>query len=500
MAKWQVIIDNPSLGGYAPYAPAFNASGYESTYGNKNQAQNIVSMDLTNPNYMKAGPTRTTLTNGTQAAAFTTLMKGVLDFIVASDVTYGTGGNKVYKLSSTAVTSDGTWPHTIDKAAVTAELGEDVALFQGALYYSYNHSGSLGDIGKFDLASTFDDDYMSTVPTGMNTLTGGVSHQMVVGGNDVLYIANGRFVSSFDGTTFIQQALDLPVGTVIQSIRWNSDRLWISTKNPDIAISSVSKIQGSIYVWDGTTNSWELEIKLGGAGGALLIKNGTLFIFYQDIRDSYLTGSFNYKLGYVNGTGITDLLSFTESFPSFYQVTSFRDFIMWTGGSGSTNYIWCFGSGFKDLPTRYFPFANVHADDTTGALATPFGIPMVATTQGSGYRLDTMAGTVQTASTWTSKLFDITGTGRVSKIDAVRVNFTPLTTDLSVAVALIDNSGRTLGSTTISFAKLGAATTVYYPLGGKVAENFSVHVTNSSNVSLTDSVEITGIKVYGTVD
>src|SRR3990167_1282021 len=179
MAKFTINIDNISLGGFAP---AWYKESYPS-FGNKNTAGAMTNIDMTNPGFMTQGPGLSNLTNGTEAGALVTLPKGILDMAVTSNSTYATGGNKLYILNATTIRSQ----RTIDKAAVTAEDGEDVAYYKGNLYYSYNHSGSLGDIGQYDLASAYDDDYMSTVPTGANTLTGGVPHQMIAAGNDYLY-------------------------------------------------------------------------------------------------------------------------------------------------------------------------------------------------------------------------------------------------------------------------------------------------------------------------
>jgi len=481
--RWSNELNNLALGGFSP---AWYNQGTYPNFGNKNQAGAMVNIDATNPAYITQGPGLSNLTNGTEAGAVTTLIKGMLDLAITSDLTYGVGGAILYSMSSTTVTSGATFPHTIDKAAVTGEDGEDVAYFKGKLYYSYNHSGALGDIGQYDLASTFDDDYMSTVPTGANTLTGGVPHQMIVGGNDTMYISNGIYVSSFDGTSFVQQGLDIPANSEIQSIAWNSDRLWIAANRPQI--SGTNKLTASIYVWDGTTTSWELEIKLMGKVGALHVKNGILFVFYQDI-----TSTGGYKLGYISGNGIVDLESFTGGLPAFYQVTDYKDFIIWN----SNGDIWAFGSGDKDLPVRLFQLAD-GGYSTVGAVVCPFGTPMIASTQSSSYKLAKFSG-FDVTSSWKSLMFDITAGGRVSKIDLVRINFETLQTNARVDWKLLDNNGRTVYSDIISFTKLGAVTTAFYPLNGLVTENFRVEL-DYANGNTTNTVKIKNIKVYGKSD
>ncbi len=481
MASWSVEIQNFQGG----YAPAWYKETYPS-YGNKNSAGSMLNVDLMNPGYLTQGPGIANLTDGTQAGAVTTLIKGLLDQAVASDATYATGGNKLYTLSSTAVTNAGIWPHTIDKGTVTGELGEDVCYYQGKLYYSYNHSGSAGDIGMYDMASTFDDDWGSTVPSGAAALAS-APHQMIVAGNDVMYIANGRYVASYDGTTFIPQALDLPTGTVIQSIAWMADKLYITANNS--SLTGANKNRATCYIWDGTQTSWEVAIPLFGTIGALREKNGTMFTFYQDISS---TGGF--KLAYVNGSVLTDVQNYTGALPAFYQVTEYKDFLIWD----SNGSIFAFGSGDKNLPVKIFQLADGgHA--TVGGLACPFGTPMVASWDATtNYRLAKFSG-YDVNAYWKSLMFDITGTGRVSKIDAVRVNFEILATGARVDWKLLNNKGGTIYSDIISYAKLGAVTTAYYPLNGKVAENFRIEFDYSSG-DTTNTVKIKNARIYGSYD
>jgi len=483
MAKWNIQISNFQGG----FAPAWYKETYP-TFGNKNQAGAMTNIDLTNPGYIQQGPGLSVLTNGSQAAAVTTLIKGALDFAVTSDTTYGTGGNQLYQFSSTAVANAGSWPHTIDKAAVTGELGEDVAYYQGNLYYSYNHSGSAGDIGKFDLSSTFDDDWGSTTPTGAAVLAD-APHQMIVGLNDIMYFANGRYVGDYDGTTFDEQALDLPTGTEIQSIAWLNDRVWIAANSG--SLTGNNKQQASIYIWDGAATSWETEIKLMGSVGALFSKNGTMFVWYKD-----LTSTGGYKLGYVNGAGITDVANFTGGLPAFYQVTDYKDFIIWD----SAGSIFAFGSGDKDLPVKLFQLADTGyaGSGTTGCVVCPFGTPIIAANSSTNFQLAKFSG-FDVTSSWKSLMFDITTMSKVSKIDMVRFNFETLATGASVAWKLLDNGGRTIYNDTISFAKLGAKTTAQYFLPGLNAENFRVELDYAAG-DTTNTVKIKNIKIHGSAD
>jgi hypothetical protein len=480
--KWSIqVLD--FLGGFAP--GWYNAGTYPS-YGNKNHAADMANIDITAPGFLTQGPGLANLTNGTQAAAVTTVLNSILDEAAASDVTYGIGGAKLYKLSSTAVTSDGTWPHAIDKGAVTSEDGEDVVAYQGNLYYSYNHSGTAGDIGKYDLNVTFDDDWGSTVPSGAAALQGAVPHQMIVGGNDVMYIANGRYVCTYDGTTLIPQALDLPTGTVVQSLAWNSDRLWIVANRPSLTGSN--KNTASVYVWDGTTNSWEAEIRLMGTAGGCHVKNGVIFIFYQDI-----TSSGGYKLAYVSGGSIEDIANYTGSLPEYGQITDYRDFILWV----SSGLVYAYGAGDKELPVRLFQLAD-GGYATVGALACPFGTPIVASTESTNYKLAKFSG-YDTACTYKTLMFDVTGETGNSRIATIVWTFETLASGASMAWSLVNNKGQTIYADTISYAKLGAATSCVYELNGKLAENFRIEM-NFSTGSTTNPVKVKSVKGFGRSD
>jgi hypothetical protein len=88
------------------------------------------------------------------------------------------------------------------------------------VFYSWNDSAH-GDVGQYDVANNvYDDDYMSTVPTGAAALSFGVPHRMCVGPDRIMYVTNGQFLASYDGTSdttdanglFNPQALDLGPG------------------------------------------------------------------------------------------------------------------------------------------------------------------------------------------------------------------------------------------------------------------------------------------------
>ena len=114
---------------------------------------------------------------------------------------------------------------------------------------------------------------------GGSALTSGKPHQMVVAGTSgVLYITNGRYVAEWNGTTATDDSFDTEdADSVIVSIAWNQNRLWIAANKPNVS----GRNEASVYIWDGNSPSWESQIKIGGKVGALYVKNGITFVFYK---------------------------------------------------------------------------------------------------------------------------------------------------------------------------------------------------------------------------
>ncbi len=472
--KWLIDIDNFHGG----FCPAFWTTTYNS-YGNKNQASDMKNIDLTSPTLITQGPGLANLINGTQDDVITSNIKGMLEYAQASDVSFGIGGSRLYKFSSTTVASTIDFPHIISNAID----GQDVAYYRGKVYYSYNKASS-GDIGQLTLSAMFDDDWGSTHTTTGFSLQGGVPHPLLAAGNDMLYCGNKNYLSSYDGMNDVitEQDLILAEDVIIQDLAWANNRLWIATNKP--GISGANKNIASIYIWDGNSPSWDEEVVVMGRIGAIFVKAGTVFVFYEDITS---TGGF--KLGYISGLQIVDVAQFTGSLPEFYQVTEYKNLIIWISGGK----IWAWGSVDKDVPASLFQIASA-GYATTGGISCPFGTPIVSSTDSKNYRLAKFSG-YEVSCYWYSMNFDATGMFRRSFIDKLKINFEKLATGARVDYTLKDNKGTSLKTGTISFATDGAITTKdFYP--NCEAENFRIEL-NWTNGSATNPVAIRSIRVEG---
>lgn len=378
---------------------------------------------MADPTGFKQGAGLSNLTNGTDAGVVSTLIKYILPVPTSSNLSFGIGGAKLYSFSATAVTNGSGFPRTIDKAAVTGEDGESVAVVNGALYYFYNHSGSAGDIGKYDLASTFDDDWGSTVPTGMAAL-GNAPHPSIVGNDNVIYFGNGAYVGYYDpdSNTLAPTDFDVPTGSECVDVRYLNSRVWAAFNTPNISGNNNSV--GVIYNWGGVGfSSWDdfPNPRIQGKIGALYPFGAQMFVWYQEV--GYTGG---YKLGYASGNQVVQVCAFSGSLPNFGQVGEKNGMITWV----SDGLIHRWGAVDRNVPVAHSQFADA-GYSTAGAIAAPFGTLMVASNQSSSYKLANLSG-LDVVSIWKSLFFQ---TGP-AMIDEVVIHYAPTSTGARVDLTL----------------------------------------------------------------
>jgi len=451
--KWKIILNNLSQGGYAP---AYWKETYP-TFGNKNQLAAMVSCDLTNPSYITQGPGLSTVSGTVDQ-----LMKGILNNVMVADKSAGVGGTKLYEITPTAVTA---------KTCGTITGGEDVVLYDGKLYYSWNTN-----IGQITTAfASPDEDWWTAVAEG-SALTTSIPHQLLVAGTTgLMTVLNGSVIASWDGTTAVDSAFDSKdTDIVLVSQVWNQDRFWIAGNKPNTS----GRNDASIFIWDSAAGtSWEDRIRVNGKIGALFVKNGITFVWYQKNLSKTVS-----TLGYCDGNQIRDIANYSGALPAYYQVCDYEDFIIWASGTA----VFAWGGGDLKLNTRIFKLGTCG----TGGLANPFGTPITA----SSNKLEKFSGYTVTSS-FKTLLFDITNDDKKSMIDKVKFNFEKLATGAEVDYTIKDNKGTSLNTGTISYTLDGADTTKdFYPKC--IAENFRLEL-DFADGSTSNNVAIKEIKVFG---
>ena len=405
--------------------------------GGPGHASVMVNADVLDPTMITQGPALANLTNGTQAGVVSELIRFILDRAVAADVTYGLGSTKLFKISSTTVASGGSpsWPRTITGAAA-ASTGQSCVEVKGNLYYFHNGAAT-GDIGKYDLSSTFDDGGGSTVPTTAATLQ--VAPPPSEGKEDIILFGNGRYVGKYTITsnTLEPTKLDFGTGSEVVDVIFHANQWWIAVNK---GVSGTNRNKSQVYLYDGaailTTLSDETAIGQQKIG-FLYVVNGVVYLAYQD-----LTFTGGYKIGYVNGRSITPLVHFTGSLPNFQQKTLYKNTILFA----SSGLIYSAGSVIGDLPFQVSQIAD-GGYATVGALAAPFGTPMVASTDaGSNHRLAQFSG-FDTACSWKSVVVQTIRGRKMFKPKYVVVLTKNLGAGASCALTIESNQAQSTSST-----------------------------------------------------
>lgn len=327
------------------------------------------------PGYLMPGSYGTDMTT-------VSVVDGILrDASVNSSVAYPIGGAKLHKLDLTndTFTNAGAWPHTITPHGHSGASGQGTAIYYvGAvkyLFYSWNDATD-GDVGRYDLSATFDDDYMSTVAASGAALTLAVPHPMVVGTDDLLYIANGNKLAGFDGQTgangtFYAAKLTLPKDYVITSFAKLGDALVIYAYKGagDAGSSSYYRSETTAFFWDYLSEDpYKSEPLQGNYVNGGFSYQGTVGCFVQG-RSAYTYSNKYSSLLLFDGSKFQTVATFTDNIPYHGGVEVADEVIYWN----SAGVIYQYGSphpGFKKVLGR---LTEVIGGTTTGGLLRNFG-------------------------------------------------------------------------------------------------------------------------------
>jgi len=308
-----------------------------------------------------------------------------------------------------------------------------------------------------------------------------------------MYTANGRYVASLNSTpTFTAQALDLPEGEVVSSIAWENNRIYVASNRPNL--TGTSETQGSIYLWDTYSTSWEYQINIPGRIGALFAKNGMIYLWYQDISS---TGG--YKLAYVNGNTIQDVEFYTGSLPLYYQVGDDKNHLIWVSG----NEIWYWGAISNSLPVKLSQRADAgfHTNTTTtGGITNAFGTPMVASywdTDTDEYKLAKFSGYDNTVCNWSSIYFQLANSINKARVTRVVIYTEPLATGAKMDTTLYYDYGKSnVALSQIAYSASANTTKHIVYRDGVEVENFNLKL-DWANGSATNPVKVRSIHIIG---
>ena len=198
----------------------------------------------------------------------------------SSTISYLGAGVKVHKLDTGALVNTGVFPYTVTTAAPTV---------MGTVLYSHKVGGTIVnslfyiqnlEVGRYDLASTFDDDWMKNVPASGAQLTTSSFHPYTLW-NGHLIIGNARYVARYDGQTgdngtFTAQYFDCGDGFAVYGFFKYLDYLGI--------IAFKNQTSSDIILIDGSSATQAIKritVNKGVRVGANV--NDTLLFLTEDI-------------------------------------------------------------------------------------------------------------------------------------------------------------------------------------------------------------------------
>jgi len=466
---------------YAGLSPmAFQNSLTE--FGGGGHASFMQNVDIINGEYLTQGPGLASLTAGTQAGAITELIQFIMDKAVSNNVSYAIGPTKLQKISATEVSNTGIWPHTI----TSSTEGESIQVLGGSLFYFYN-TASAGNIGKYDLVTTFDDDWASTSPTGASTLL--VAPHPSDKKEDIMVFGNGRYAGVYlnESNTIDTQKLDFGNDAIVDDVLYNAGFWYLAVNS---GVTGTNRVEGQIYLYDGAALISTLTDETGVGMqriGFLYRINGIIYVAYQDLSSS------GFIIGYINGKSLTPLARFTGTLPTFQQKTLYKNTILFLS-SGLT---YSAGAIVPELPFQLSQIAD-GGYATVGAIAAPFGTPMVSSSDGTGnFKLDKYTG-YETNSIWKSIVFPISHGKYKGMIDEIIILTKTLGAGARCDVKIESDQGTIIQTTAKQVTGTGKRRHYFNNLGMPAGgmEDFRLSL-DWSNGSATNDAAIRKIIING---
>lgn len=413
--------------GYAPLA--FSDSLVESGgEGHASVMQNVSVSD----GKLTQGPGLSNLTNGTQSGNVTELINFILDRATSDNVGWAIGVTKLFKLSSTAVTSGTAISGCTD--------GESLVALKGNLYGFYNKSSG-GDIFKMPLTSeSITASWGSTTPSGAAALQNAIHPSAAK--EDIIVFGNGQYAGVYivENNTLDVDKLDFGSGTVVSDVVFNNGYWWLAVNS---GVTGTNRTDSQIYLYDGaaivSTLSDETFVGVQRIGFLYVIE-GVVYVAYQDLTAS------GFIIGYISGKAVKPLVRFSGTLPTFAQKTLYKNTILFL----SSALVFSAGAFVPELPYALSQIAD-GGYATVGAIAAPFGTPMVSSTDGgSNHRLALFSG-YETASLWKSIVFPVSAGKVKGFLDDITVLTNTLGSGASCSMTIeYDQAASTSSAKTIT--------------------------------------------------
>jgi len=305
------------------------------------------------------------------------------------------------------------------------------------------------------------------------------------GGGSRVFIANGKYIAMIDigDATATYDALTLYTDDVISSIVWNNDRVYAAANNPNL--TGANSNNAFIYAWNYFDDNYEGEpIRVNGRIGALYVKNGITFVWYESRTG---TSSIN-TFGYIGEGRVIPLATFDGDCPEYYQVGERGDYIIFLSG----NLVYAYGSlseqavGLSQFMTASYT--------TSGGIAAPFGETIISSYLSTNFALAKESG-YTVSSLWKSLVFPVSSGSKLAQLDRVTVWTEEMKTGAKLDTVLRYNGG----TKTISLDQIAYSATkpTRHIIGARdlpKVEDFRLEL-SFANGSATNPVKVKQIEV-----
>lgn len=245
---------------------------------------------------------------------------------------------------------------------------------------------------------------------------------------DIMVFGNGRYLGVYiEGSGILDtQKLDFGEGAEVADVVFHANIWWI-------AVNYGEGRRSQIYLYDGSAMSNVLsdEVGLGSQEiGFLYVVNGIVYVAYDDLSAD------GFALGWISGRQLKPLRYFAGTLPNHRQKTLYKSTILFSSGGD----VYSFGAPVEQVPIQISRLAD-GGYATVGAVAAPFGTPMISSSDGAtNHRLAQFSG-LSTDSDWKSIFVDVSKNRDLGKLHTIVVNTKALTTGARADITIEGNQG-----------------------------------------------------------
>lgn len=455
-------------------------------------------MDPTrNMGYLVPGFEPSDVTNNTliDATAKAVVTNGDKAYIVAND--------EVHELdiSIDTITNAGAFPHTISGHGHASFTASDIAIYSVGTtkyaFYSWNDSTD-GDVGRYDLSSTFDDDYMSAVAASGAVLATTNEHPMLVNSRNILLIGDGNKVHAFDGQTgasgtFSSGVLVLEPDYVVTSMVRTRNYTVVYAYRESESGNSFYRTESTAFFWDNlsTNPTYVYDIPANFVNGGFVL-NGTPGCFGLGQNSVRVGVKLSKMLLFSGATGEFETIhqfgsteGADDGIPYHGGVQILDNMIVWN----AKGKLYQFGSPFQNTSQSVNKTSLLDATSEGGFVSNLFSTALYASAGNNSLQKVNVG-------YYPGQFFTVNVTPPTGSEDKVRINsvkvywkeatgVTPNTLDLHLA---FDDNGNTVQ---LLDGKGNAAQPI-------VAGELMQKITHDSTGNALTSIDFNNVTLYGT--